>query len=124
MSSAPSPRCKKRWIESANSAGADANRAVSGIEGLPVTANVDVRRTALVFALGFVLTGLAGRASAQDWDLRCQHPCAPYATLTPKMATQRNGDVAARVLVRFAEISESLRLIREIVNGMPAGNIR
>jgi len=68
--------------------------------------------------------GLAGRASGQEWDLRCQHPCAPYVTLAPKMATHRNGDVAARVLVRFAEIAESLRLMREIVNGMPAGDVR
>ncbi|KAF0166580.1 MAG: polysaccharide transporter PST family [Rhodocyclaceae bacterium] len=35
---------------------------MSGIEGLPVAGNVDVRRGALIFALGFVLTGLAGRA--------------------------------------------------------------
>ncbi|MFZ2854221.1 MAG: Ni,Fe-hydrogenase III large subunit, partial [Rhodocyclaceae bacterium] len=70
------------------------------------------------------MIGLPGRASAQAWDLRCQHPCAPYATLAPKMAMHENGDVAARVLVRFAEIAESLRLIREIVGGLPAGEIR
>ena len=73
------------------------------------------------------MIGLAGRASAQEWDLRCQHPCAPYDTLAPKMATHGNGDVAARVLVRFAEISESLRLIRAILpvlDGLPAGDLR
>jgi Ni,Fe-hydrogenase III large subunit/Ni,Fe-hydrogenase III component G len=68
--------------------------------------------------------GLAGRASAQKWDLRCQHPCTPYETLAPKMALHPNGDVAARVLVRFAEINESLRLIREIVQSIPAGSVR
>jgi Ni,Fe-hydrogenase III large subunit/Ni,Fe-hydrogenase III component G len=67
--------------------------------------------------------GLAGRASAQDWDLRCLHPCAPYDTLAPKICMHGNGDVAARVLVRFAEIRESLRLIRTIVNGLPHGEI-
>ena len=68
--------------------------------------------------------GLAGRASAQAWDLRCAHPCTPYEILVPRMATHSNGDVAARVLVRFAEIFESLRLIRRLVNGLPSGEIR
>ena len=68
--------------------------------------------------------GLVGRASAQWWDLRCDHPCAPYDQLAPKIATERNGDVAARVLVRFAEIAESLRLINQIISEMPAGGIR
>jgi Ni,Fe-hydrogenase III large subunit len=34
------------------------------------------------------------------------------------------GDVAARVAVRFAEIAESLRLLRLIVDRMPLGDIR
>jgi Ni,Fe-hydrogenase III large subunit/Ni,Fe-hydrogenase III component G len=68
--------------------------------------------------------GLAGRASAQAWDLRCQHACAPYDALAPRISLQNNGDVAARALVRFAEISESLRLIRAIVHALPAGELR
>ncbi len=68
--------------------------------------------------------GLAGRASAQHWDLRCNHPCQPYDQLAPKMAIERDGDVAARALVRFAEIVESLRLIERIVSEMPPGSIR
>lgn len=67
--------------------------------------------------------GLAGRASAQRWDLRCNHPYEPYDRLEPKMAIERNGDVAARALVRFAEIRESLHLIRKIISDMPQGNI-
>lgn len=67
--------------------------------------------------------GLAGRASAQHWDLRCNHACAPYDELTPRMAIERNGDVAARALVRFAEIRESLHLIRRILRDIPAGEI-
>ncbi len=37
------------------------------------------------------------------------------------MATQTAGDVAARVAVRFDEVFESLRLIRELCSGLPAG---
>ncbi len=77
---------------------------------------------ALAAQLG--LTGLAGRASAQAWDLRCDHPAAPYDTLQVKMATHGNGDVAARVSVRFDEVFESLRLMRQIVAQLPAGAVR
>jgi Ni,Fe-hydrogenase III large subunit len=45
--------------------------------------------------------GLAGRASAQWWDLRYNHPCEPYDQLKPKIVTERNGDVAARALGSF-----------------------
>jgi len=64
------------------------------------------------------LCGLAGRASAQSWDARVQFPCAPYDKLDVKMATYRNGDVAARVIVRFDELFESLRLQRKILTNL------
>jgi Ni,Fe-hydrogenase III large subunit/Ni,Fe-hydrogenase III component G len=70
------------------------------------------------------LTGLAGRASAQAFDLRCDHAWTPYEGLAVAMATHRNGDVAARVAVRFDETLESLRLIRAIGSGLPAGATR
>jgi Ni,Fe-hydrogenase III large subunit/Ni,Fe-hydrogenase III component G len=75
----------------------------------------------LADALG--LTGLAGRASAMAWDLRVQFPPAPYDGFEVRMATHRNGDVAARATVRFEEIAESLRLIDLILRGMPGGGI-
>ena len=70
------------------------------------------------------LTGLAGRASAQAWDARAQFPHRPYDQLDVNMATARRGDVLARAEVRFAEVHESLRLIREILGRLPAGAIR
>ncbi len=70
------------------------------------------------------LTGLAGRASSQAWDARVQYPCAPYDQLDVQMVTHRNGDVAARVTVRFEELAESIRLIRLILQRLPMGDIR
>jgi Ni,Fe-hydrogenase III large subunit len=67
------------------------------------------------------LTGLAGRASAQATDLRCKPSWRPYDELQVRMAHHKNGDVAARVAVRFEETKESLRLIRAICAGLPAG---
>ena len=69
------------------------------------------------------LTGLAGRASAVAWDLRVQFPPVPYDEFEVRMATHRNGDVAARVTVRFEEIAESLRLIGLILSSLPIGDI-
>jgi Ni,Fe-hydrogenase III large subunit len=77
-----------------------------------------------VVAARLGLAGLSGRASSQSWDLRCDHPHAPYDALAVKMATQLGGDVAARGDVRFDEIAESLRLCRELLEQLPAGEIR
>ena len=67
------------------------------------------------------LTGLAGRASSQAWDLRAQFPCAPYDQLDVRMATHHKGDVAARVTMRFEEVQESIRLIRLLMDQLPPG---
>jgi len=69
------------------------------------------------------LTGLAGRASGQPQDLRCDHPWPPYDTLKPRRAQSSQGDVAARVAVRFDELFESLRLIRDLLSTLPAGGV-
>lgn len=69
------------------------------------------------------LIGLAGRASGRAWDVRVQHPHAPYDALAPRMAMHDRGDVAARVSVRFDEVLESLRLLRAIADRLPDGGI-
>jgi Ni,Fe-hydrogenase III large subunit len=70
------------------------------------------------------LTGLAARASGQSADLRFDHPWPPYDRVSAKRAVAQGGDVAARVAVRFDEVTESLRLIRAFATGLPAGAIR
>ncbi len=76
---------------------------------------------ALAAKLG--LTGMAGRASGQARDLRCDFPVAPYDSLAVRKAGSLDGDVAARVAVRFDEARESLRLIQNIVKALPVGPI-
>jgi len=75
----------------------------------------------LAAALG--LTGLAGRASGQARDLRCDHPVAPYDALAPRKCGRTDGDVAARVAVRFDELGESLRMSRALIDGLPGGDV-
>jgi Ni,Fe-hydrogenase III large subunit len=67
------------------------------------------------------LTGLAGRASGQAFDLRVDLPCAPYAELVPAKAGSEVGDVAARVSVRFDELLESCRLVGVIAAQLADG---
>ncbi|MBK7251317.1 MAG: Ni,Fe-hydrogenase III large subunit [Gammaproteobacteria bacterium] len=74
---------------------------------------------ALAARLG--LTGLVGRASGQAHDLRSDAPWAPYDELAPGKAGATEGDVAARVAVRFDELFESCRLIGRIVRDLPGG---
>jgi Ni,Fe-hydrogenase III large subunit/Ni,Fe-hydrogenase III component G len=75
----------------------------------------------LAAKLGVV--GMAGRASGQARDLRCDFPCVPYDALGVRKVVHDAGDVAARVAVRFDELAESLRLVRAIVDAAPGGDI-
>ena len=68
------------------------------------------------------LVGFAGRASGQEQDLRIDMPFLPYSELQVKRALRTEGDVAARVAVRFDELAESVRLVEAIVARMPSGD--
>jgi Ni,Fe-hydrogenase III large subunit/Ni,Fe-hydrogenase III component G len=70
------------------------------------------------------LTGLAARASGIPRDLRLDHPVAPYDTTQVRIATQEMGDVAARVAVRFDELFESVRILRQLLARLPDGPVR
>jgi Ni,Fe-hydrogenase III large subunit len=74
------------------------------------------------------LIGLAGRASGVARDIRCDFASPPYDTLGVRMALRGEGDVAARVAVRFDEALESTRLIAAITAALldpeAAGEIR
>jgi Ni,Fe-hydrogenase III large subunit len=75
----------------------------------------------LARSLGVV--GFAARASGLPLDARADPGAEPYDRLEVAVKTQRAGDVAARVTVRFEEIFESLRLLRAIVEGIPLGEV-
>jgi Ni,Fe-hydrogenase III large subunit len=65
--------------------------------------------------------GLAARASGQLLDARIDLPCKPYDELPPVKVVRTEGDVAARVAVRFDEVAESCRLGLSILAALPAG---
>jgi len=74
-------------------------------------------------ALELGITGPVLRASGIDHDLRRDAPYGAYDELDVKVAVESGGDCLARAKVRFAEITESIRLCRALIDGMPEGPI-
>ncbi len=83
-------------------------------------------RTGIVdheLAVRLGLTGLAGRASGVAQDVRMDSKSFPYTQLDVNVAIHEDGDVAARVSVRFDEIANSLSLLEQILEKLPPGEI-
>lgn len=68
--------------------------------------------------------GIVARASGLGLDSRVQSPFPPYDRLMPRVPVYPAGDVNARVWVRIDEIRESVLLIRQILETLPAGELR
>jgi len=69
------------------------------------------------------VVGPPARASGVAIDARIDHPYAAYDEVPPQIATQEAGDTWARVLVRVAELLESIRLVRVALSTIPEGPI-
>jgi Ni,Fe-hydrogenase III large subunit/Ni,Fe-hydrogenase III component G len=70
------------------------------------------------------VTGVAARASGIDRDARRDHPHAAFegpGAVVPRVSTDSGGDVHARITVRAAEATESVRLLRQLVASLPPG---
>jgi len=65
--------------------------------------------------------GFVGRASGRAHDARKSPGYPPYTMLAFDVPTRSAGDVDARVWVRIEEVRQSLALIEQIVDRLPAG---
>jgi Ni,Fe-hydrogenase III large subunit/Ni,Fe-hydrogenase III component G len=70
------------------------------------------------------VSGIAARASGIDADARRDHPYAAYGELKFRVPVFQEGDVWARMMVRVEEARESINLIVQALEGMPAGQTR
>ena len=68
-------------------------------------------------------TGYVGKASGQGFDARRDNPYPPYDGLALESPVETAGDVAARVRVRMAEVRQSLTLMDQLLEALPAGEI-
>jgi Ni,Fe-hydrogenase III large subunit/Ni,Fe-hydrogenase III component G len=69
------------------------------------------------------VVGPPARASGVAIDARIDHSYAAYDDIPPQIATQEAGDTWARVLVRVAELLDSIRIVREALAAIPEGPI-
>jgi Ni,Fe-hydrogenase III large subunit len=68
--------------------------------------------------------GFVGRASGRNFDARTLPGPLPYGELDFKVVNRTEGDVNARVWVRIDEITQSLNLVEQILDRIPAGASR
>jgi NADH dehydrogenase I D subunit len=69
-------------------------------------------------------TGPCLRAAGVPWDLRIAEPYLVYKQLDFDIPVGTQGDVYDRYLVRVEEIRQSIRIVRQALDKMPAGPIR
>lgn len=74
-------------------------------------------------ALELGVTGPNLRASGIDHDLRRDAPFHAYDEVKVNVVVGKGGDCFARAQVRVAEIRESMRLVKELLAGIPEGGI-
>jgi len=74
-----------------------------------------------LLALG--VTGPTLRAAGVPYDLRKVAPYSGYEHFEFDVPTSTEGDSFARYLVRVQEMRESLRIIRQVIDGMPEGRV-
>jgi Ni,Fe-hydrogenase III large subunit len=67
--------------------------------------------------------GFVARACGMNLDCRVYNPFPPYDRINVKVPVLVSGDAHARAWVRVEEIRESIRIVREILNTLPAGGI-
>jgi Ni,Fe-hydrogenase III large subunit len=72
-------------------------------------------------AQSFAAGGYVGRASGRAFDARRSPGYPPYDGLNVTVPVLRAGDVDARLRVRLAEITESIRLLRALLDTLPTG---
>jgi NADH-quinone oxidoreductase subunit D len=72
-------------------------------------------------ATNWSATGPVARASGVTCDLRKDEPYLAYGDLDFKVCCAKAGDCFARYYVRMAEMRESLRIVQQAVENIPAG---
>jgi Ni,Fe-hydrogenase III large subunit len=72
----------------------------------------------------FAAGGYVGRASGRGFDARRDAAYAPYDALHFTVPVRDDGDVNARVWIRIEEVEQSLSLVEQLLDRLPAGELR
>lgn len=74
--------------------------------------------------ISYGCTGGTGRASGWHNDVRKIEPYAAYDRVEFDEVTRTEGDCYARYMIRIDEIEQSLRIIEQLIDNIPEGNIQ
>ena len=69
------------------------------------------------------MSGPVARASGVTRDLRKDEPYLAYGDFDFQVCCSRAGDCYARYLVRIHEIRESLKIVQQALENLPAGPV-
>ena len=74
-------------------------------------------------AVDWCVVGPTARASGIDIDVRRDDPYAAYGSIDWNVIVRHEGDVFAKTVVRLLEMEESIKIIRQCLDSLPAGEI-
>jgi NADH-quinone oxidoreductase subunit D len=89
---------------------------IDRLEGIGVISGAD--------ALDLGLTGPSLRGSGIEYDVRRYQPYLFYNEMDFKVPTYTEGDCLARYFVRIDEMRESAKIVRQILDKIPKGEVR
>ena len=75
-------------------------------------------------AIEWGITGSGLRATGYDWDYRKKRPYSGFENYEFDIPLGKNGDCYDRAIVRMEEMRQSLRIIQQCINNMPAGEYK
>ena len=85
--------------------------------------NVDIGIVSAEQAMAWGFSGPMLRGSGVAWDLRKSQPYDVYERMDFDIPIGKNGDCYDRYLLRIEEMHQSLRIMRQCVEDMPAGPV-
>jgi NADH-quinone oxidoreductase subunit C/D len=75
-------------------------------------------------AIEWGITGAGLRSTGYNWDYRKKRPYSGINEFDFDIPLGKNGDCYDRALVRMEEMRQSLRIIQQCINNMPAGHYK